>query len=129
MGKKRTSTALRRRTRFENYCQNARRAAEKRSAFFALRDKEARMAPKKPKFVGEVPVINRLGGGEEGQVVGTARIEDLHGTQIVHIDMAGKSADILRRGFSLGEFTESEGESEDDERPGRYREEGFGSRS
>lgn len=69
-------------------------------------DPRKRMAPRKPKIVGEVPVKNRLeGSAEEGQVVGTAQVEELSGKLIFHIDMTGKTADILRRGFSMGSFS------------------------
>lgn len=62
------------------------------------------MPPKEPKFIGEVPVVNRLEGSEsERQVVGTAKLEELPGGNVVaHIDMSGETAEILRRGFSFG---------------------------
>jgi hypothetical protein len=62
------------------------------------------MAPKKPKFVTEVPITSHPQDG--GEIVGTAKIEQLPGkAYIAHIDASGMSADILRRGFSLGSFT------------------------
>lgn len=62
------------------------------------------MPPKEPEFIGEAPFLNRLPGGL-GEVIGNARIENLHGKLIAHIDMAGKSVDILRQGFSFGEIS------------------------
>ncbi|AOZ64934.1 hypothetical protein SEA_OLYMPICHELADO_69 [Streptomyces phage OlympicHelado] len=61
-------------------------------------------ALRKTKIIGEIPIINRLEGTEEeGQVVGTGIVEELpSGDQIVHMNLQGKTADILRRGFSLG---------------------------
>ncbi|WPJ30595.1 hypothetical protein [Streptomyces phage Psst1] len=59
------------------------------------------------KFVGEIPIINRLEGTtEEGQVIGRGIVEELpSGSQIVHMDLSGETADILRRGFSLGSIS------------------------
>ena len=81
-------------------------AAQKRHAHFDLRDKEASLARRKPKFVAEVPLINRLDGHpEQGEVIGTAKIEQLPGGNCVaHIDAPGMTADRLRRGFTLGSF-------------------------
>lgn len=64
-------------------------------------------ALRKTKIIGEIPIINRLEGTEEeGQVVGTGIVEELpSGDQIVHMDLSGKTADILRRGFSLGDIS------------------------
>jgi len=61
-------------------------------------------ALRRTKIVGEIPIINRLEGTEEeGQVVGTGIVEELpSGDQIVHMNLHGKTADILSRGFSLG---------------------------
>ncbi|QEQ93930.1 hypothetical protein SEA_KARDASHIAN_65 [Streptomyces phage Kardashian] len=65
------------------------------------------MAPKKPEFIGDVPVT---GHGEfEGEVVGSAKIEKMPGGSLIaHIDASGMSADILRRGFTLGSIIVSE---------------------
>jgi hypothetical protein len=61
-------------------------------------------------WIGEVPVTERRPGGE-GDVVGVAKVEKLRsGALIHHIDLSGKSADILRRGFSLGELPRDEEE-------------------
>ena len=81
-------------------------AAQKRHAHFDLRDKEASLARRKPKFVAEVPLINRLDGHpEQGEVIGTAKIEQLPGGNCVaHIDASGMTPEMLRRGFSLGDF-------------------------
>ncbi|UOW93215.1 hypothetical protein SEA_TONYSTARCH_66 [Streptomyces phage TonyStarch] len=64
-------------------------------------------ALRKTKIIGEIPIINRLEGTEEeGQVVGKGIVEELpSGDQIVHMDLSGKTADILRRGFSLGDIS------------------------
>jgi hypothetical protein len=64
-------------------------------------------ALRRTKIVGEIPIINRLEGTEEeGQVVGTGIVEELPcGDQIVHMNLRGKTADILRRGFSLGDVS------------------------
>lgn len=71
-----------------------------------LSEQEKRMTPKPPKIVGEVPVMNRIeGSDEEGEVVGTAQVELLGGKLIFHMDMGGQTADILRRGFSMGSFS------------------------
>jgi hypothetical protein len=61
-------------------------------------------------WIGEVPVIERR-PGREGDVIGVAKVEKLRsGALIHHIDLSGKSADILRRGFSLGELPKVEEE-------------------
>lgn len=62
---------------------------------------------RKNKFIGEVPIVNRLEGtDEEGQVVGRGIVERLpNGGQVIHMDLSGKTADILRRGFSLGDIS------------------------
>lgn len=103
--------------RWNNRARASSLAAQKRQAHFDRRDKEARLAPKKPKFVGEVPVVNRLDGHpEEGEVVGTAKLERLSGGNIVvHIDGSTMTGEMLRRGFSLGSY--SIAEDEDDARP------------
>lgn len=104
--------------RWNNKAHASATAAQNRAAHFEQRDKEAKMAPKKPKFIAEVPLINRLDGSpEEGMVVGTARIEQLPGGAIIaHIDASGMTADMLRRGFSIGDFSIPE---EDDDVPTR----------
>ena len=57
-------------------------------------------------FIGEnIPMYDR------GDLVGTAKAELLHGKVIVHINMEGRSAEILRRGFSLGSFSIAEPEN------------------
>lgn len=100
---------MKNRRRFERWNNRAvasSLAARKRHAHFALRDKEARMTPKQPKFIGEVPFRNRLDGHpEEGEIVGTAQVEDLSGRVIVHIDGSTITGETLRRGFSLGSFS------------------------
>jgi hypothetical protein len=64
------------------------------------------MAPKKPKFIGEIPVYNRIEGSPaEGELVGSAQIEDLSGRPIIHIDGSTMTGEMLRRGFSLGSFS------------------------
>jgi hypothetical protein len=81
-------------------------AAKKRHAHFALRDKEARMTPKKPKFIGEIPVRNRIEGSPaEGELIGSAQVEELSGRVIVHVDGSTMTGEMLRRGFSLGSFS------------------------
>lgn len=64
-------------------------------------------AVRRTKIIGEIPIINRLEGSEEeGQVIGRGIVEELpSGDQIVHMDLSGKTADILRRGFSLGDVS------------------------
>lgn len=96
--------------RWNNRARASATAANNRAAHFERRDKEAKMAPKKPKFVAEVPLVNRLDGHpEEGEVVGMARIEQLPGGNcIAHIDASGMTADTLRRGFSIGDFSIAE---------------------
>lgn len=62
------------------------------------------MAPKKPNFVAEVPLLGHR--EEDGKIVGSARIEKMPGgSLVVHIDGSGMSAETFRRGFSLGSFT------------------------
>lgn len=76
--------------------------------------KGRRRVSKKPRFVAEVAIRPRSESGE-GEIVGTAKIEKLPGGALIaHIDMAGKSADILRRGFSLGTVTMTEIEEGDE---------------
>lgn len=64
-------------------------------------------------WIGEVPVTERHPEGK-GDVVAVAKVEKLKsGAVVYHIDLAKQSADILRRGFSLGELPiieEDEGE-------------------
>jgi hypothetical protein len=93
--------------RWNNKARASAFAAQKRAAHFEQRDKEAKLVPKKPKFVAEVPLANRLDGSPEaGQVVGTAKIEQLPGGDcVIHIDAEGMTAEMLRRGFSVGEFS------------------------
>lgn len=64
-------------------------------------------------WIGEVPVTERDPEGR-GDVVGVAKVEKLKsGALVHHIDLMGKSVDILRRGFSLGELPKNEvGEEE-----------------
>jgi hypothetical protein len=68
--------------------------------------KGRRMTPRKPKFVAEVTVT----AGpirDTGEVIGTAKIEKMSGgVFIAHIDASNMSAEMLRRGFTLGEFKE-----------------------
>lgn len=73
-------------------------------------DEEEQMTPREPKFVGTVPLINRLDGSEEeGEVVGTAKLEELPGGNVIaHMNMSGQTAEILRRGFSFGSFSIAE---------------------
>lgn len=73
------------------------------------------MAPRKPKFVAQVPVREH-GESGEGVIVGTAKIEKLSsGALIAHIDASKMSADFLRRGFSLDPMPEiAEPEKETD---------------
>lgn len=65
-------------------------------------------------WIGEVPVTERHPEGK-GDVVAVAKVEKLKsGALAYHIDLTGKDAEILRRGFSLGELPvteEDEGES------------------
>ncbi len=70
-------------------------------------DKEAEVVLREPKFVGEVPVLNRLEGHpEEGKVIGTARLEQMSdGDIMVCIDGSTLTGEMLRRGFSLGSFS------------------------
>jgi hypothetical protein len=69
-------------------------------------NKKAKMVPKEPEIVAEVPFVNRLDGGtDEGKVLGTAKIEKLSdGNFIAHIDASDLPAETLHRGFSLGSF-------------------------
>lgn len=47
-------------------------------------------------------MINLLDGSpEEGKVIGTAKIEKLGNSTVVHIDGNTISGEVLRRGFSL----------------------------
>lgn len=64
------------------------------------------MSLRKAKWVGEVPLIIRIEGSEgEGRVIGTARMERLpDGNIVAHIDAGGMTAEMLRRGFSIGEL-------------------------
>lgn len=64
-------------------------------------------------FIGDnIPVYDRLDDpNAQGEIVGTARAEVLSGRVIVHIDMEGRPAEILRRGFSLGSFSIAEPEN------------------
>lgn len=98
--------------RWNNKARASAMAAQKRQAHFERRDKEASLARRKPKFVAEVPVINRIdGSSEEGKVIGTAKIEQLPGGNCVaHIDASGMTPEMLRRGFSLGDFDEPQDE-------------------
>lgn len=68
------------------------------------------MTPKKPKFIGEVPLVNRIEGSpDEGQVVGIAKIEELlGGNQIIHMDASGMTAEMLRGGFRVGDLSIAE---------------------
>jgi hypothetical protein len=59
-----------------------------------------RMTPRKPWFVAVVPVMN----SSKGEVIGSAKIEKMHGKEIVHIDAGTMPADTLLRGFSLGDI-------------------------
>lgn len=68
--------------------------------------KGTRMAPKPIKFVAEVPLISHPVDGSA--VIGSAKIETLHGTLIAHIDASEMTAEHFRRGFSLGSFAVSE---------------------
>lgn len=87
--------------RWNNKARASAVAAQKRQAHFEKRDKEASLAPKKPKFVAEVPFTVNPGS----EVVGTAKIEQLPGGNcIAHIDATGLTPEMLRRGFSLGDF-------------------------
>lgn len=70
------------------------------------------MAPKKPKFVGVVPLVNPVGHPEEGETIGTATLENLGGKVIVHVDGNTITGETLRRGFSFGSFTIVEDEEE-----------------
>ena len=65
------------------------------------------MTPRKPKLIGEVPIVNRLRGtSEEGKIVGKGIVEQLpSGDLMVNMDLSGETADILRRGFSLGDVS------------------------
>jgi hypothetical protein len=66
------------------------------------------MAPRKPKFVGDAVIRGRL----DGNVLGSARIEQMGGKFIAHIDASGMTAEDLRRGFSLGEVVPPEEEGD-----------------
>lgn len=56
-------------------------------------------------WIGEVPVTCR------GEVIAVAKVEKLRsGAELFHIDLSGKSADILRRGFSMGDLPANEEE-------------------
>lgn len=101
--------------RWNNRARASSLAELKRHAHFDQRDKEIRMAPKKPKFVGEAPVVNRLDGHpEEGEVVGTAKLEKLPGGNIVvHVDGNTITGEMLRRGFSFGSFSIKDDEVDD----------------
>lgn len=75
------------------------------------------MAPKKPKFVAEVPITGHL--EEDGKVVGIAKIEQMPGGNLIaHIDASGMSAETFRRGFSLGSFTVPEETDAPDQKDG-----------
>jgi hypothetical protein len=67
--------------------------------------KGRRMTPRRPRFVAVVPVISN----PKGEVIGSAKIEKMHGKEIVHIDAGTMPADTLLRGFSLGEIPAKEG--------------------
>jgi len=67
---------------------------------------------KKMNIVGNVPVTNRLPGGT-GEVIGEAKVEKLNsGALVFHVNLTGDAADILRRGFSLGDFSIAEEKSD-----------------
>ena len=64
-------------------------------------------------WIGEAPVTERHPEGE-GDVVAVAKVEKLKsGALVYHIDLSNMSAEMLHRGFSLGEvpITEEEGEA------------------
>lgn len=69
--------------------------------------KGRRMTPRKPKFVAVVNVTDGLRGAA-GKVIGSAKVEELHNKQIIHIDASKIPADTLLRGFSLGEISQKE---------------------
>lgn len=55
---------------------------------------------RKTHFVGELPYKDKSGG----KVIGKAKIEKTRsGGEVVHIDMTGKTADILLRGFKFAD--------------------------
>lgn len=59
-------------------------------------------------WIGEVPVTERHPEGK-GDAVAVAKVEKLKsGALVHHIDLSGKSVEILRRGFSLGELGKEE---------------------
>ena len=60
---------------------------------------------RKTNFVGEVSYKDK----SDGKVIGKARIEKTRsGGEVHHIDMTGKTADILLRGFKFADETEKE---------------------
>lgn len=64
-------------------------------------------------WIGEVPVTERHPEGK-GDVTAVAKVEKLKsGTLVYHINLSGKDAGILHRGFSLGELPEIEEEGEE----------------
>lgn len=68
---------------------------------------------KNANFIGQVPVINRLPGGE-GESIGEARVEKLKsGALVFHINLSGKGLEDLRRGFSLGDLSIAEEEKDE----------------
>lgn len=88
-----------------------RKACAKRWAHFKMRDEEIRqmVSLSKTGFIGEVPVIDRLGGPRDGEVVGTAQVERTRsGDLIVHID-ASQNLEFLTEGFRLGDLSIREG--------------------
>jgi hypothetical protein len=65
---------------------------------------ERKRVVRKPKFVAEVALTGHL--EDDGKIVGSARIEQMPGGNLIaHVDASGMSAETLRRGFSLGSFT------------------------
>lgn len=64
---------------------------------------EEKRMTKPPKFVARTSLLGH--GTEDGEIVGTARVEQLHGKLIFHVDASNMSAETLRRGFSVGEFS------------------------